>query len=96
MAAAAVHGGRIVAVSVNALRNSPMQVSWESCSRHAEAALARADIAGATVYVARIRRDGSTGIARPCRRCMDVLTRAGARQVVWTAENGSAGMERIG
>ncbi len=96
MAATAVHGGRIVAVSVNTLRNSPLQVAWEGCSRHAEAALARADIAGATVYVARIRRDGRAGLARPCRRCMDVLAQAGARQVIWTAENGMAGVERIG
>ena len=95
MAAAAVHGGRIVAVAVNSRRNSPAHVEWSGCSRHAEAGLARADIEGATVYVARLRRDGSAGIARPCRQCMATLAVAGARQVVWTAANGQAGMERI-
>lgn len=95
MAATAVQGGRVIIGAVNSLRNHPRQVDWESCSRHAEAGLTRADIEGATIYVARLKRDGTPGLARPCRRCMERLLEAGARQVVWTAGNGCAGVERI-
>jgi len=95
MAATAVQGGRVLIGAVNSLRNHPRQVDWAACSRHAEAGLTRADIEGATIYVARIKSDGTTGLARPCRRCMAMLTEAGARQVVWTAGDGTAGLERI-
>lgn len=95
MAATAVQGGRIIIGAVNSLRNHPQHVEWASCSRHAEAGLTRADIEGATIYVARIKSDGTPGLARPCRRCMELLTEAGARQVVWTAGEGAAGLERI-
>jgi hypothetical protein len=96
MAATAVQGGRVIIGSVNSLRNHPRHVTWEACSRHAEAGLTRADIEGATIYVARLKRDGTPGLARPCRRCMELLTAAGARQVVWTAGDGHAGVDRIG
>jgi len=96
MGALAVTGGRVIAEGVNQRRNTPRLVDWPDCSRHAEAVLVRrADLAGATVYVARVLRGGDDGMARPCRYCLGQLIEAGVRQVVWTAGPGATGVERI-
>lgn len=46
-------------------------------SLHAERAallgLRPYDVAGATMYVLRVRRDGSFGMAKPCNRCANML-----------------------
>lgn len=47
---------------------------------HAETRLVRKLDWGSTVYVVRIRRDGSLALARPCRRCQSAMRLRG----VWS------------
>ncbi len=95
MSAIAVQGGRVVSTSVNRRRNDPTTVSWQHCSFHAEEGLVRqrANLVGATVYVARLTRAGTAGMARPCLRCFLLLAGAGVRRVVWTAPKEELGTE---
>jgi deoxycytidylate deaminase len=47
------------------------------------------------MYVARVAKDGSTRLARPCPRCMKVMYEAGVREVVYTTDDGSYKIERV-
>jgi hypothetical protein len=43
------------------------------------------------MYVARLRRTGVRGLARPCERCEKELIEFGVRQMVWTIDERSFG-----
>jgi tRNA(Arg) A34 adenosine deaminase TadA len=58
-----------------------------SPSCHAEARVLRKAGFGATVYVARVKRDGSLGMAKPCVHCMAALKSRGVEMVYWTVSN---------
>jgi tRNA(Arg) A34 adenosine deaminase TadA len=53
-------------------------------SRHAEARVVRKCDRGADVYVARVRRDGSVGCAKPCGHCMAAMRARQVRSVTYT------------
>jgi tRNA(Arg) A34 adenosine deaminase TadA len=87
-------GKRVLAVAVNSARNHPMvcthpktQAAW-----HAEVAALRqlrgADLSNATLFVARLMRDGTAGNSKPCLRCQGAVDVAGVGRVVWTTEGG--------
>src|SRR5580693_3718965 len=59
----------------------------KSPSCHAEARTLRKSGYGATVYVARVRRDGSLALAKPCVHCMGSLRAMGVEIVYWTISN---------
>jgi tRNA(Arg) A34 adenosine deaminase TadA len=46
--------------------------------------LQRLGLDGQTLYVARVCRDGTLGLAKPCKYCMAVLVTSGLKRVVWT------------
>jgi len=46
------------------------------------------DTKGATVYVARLKRDGSCGISKPCPMCWSALNNAGVKKVVFFNREG--------
>ena len=95
MGAVLVRGGRVLSGAANNIRNPANMdgVAFENCSVHAEiAALKRAKHThGATIYVARLMRTGSTGLAKPCDRCQRDLIAAGVRQAIWTIDDYSYG-----
>jgi deoxycytidylate deaminase len=39
---------------------------------------------GATVYVARVRKDGTPADSKPCKKCEGQLKRKGVKKVIWT------------
>ena len=41
------------------------------------------DARGATLFVARVRKNGSLGISRPCDRCVSAMNEAGINKVVY-------------
>lgn len=88
--AAAVRGGRIIAIGYN--RAGSSKQARDAWSRHAEVtACLRADLRGATMYV--YREHGLTGeplLARPCKSCWAVMRAAGVRRVVFTTAGGQA------
>jgi tRNA(Arg) A34 adenosine deaminase TadA len=59
---------------------------------HAESRCVRKLDAGATVYVARARVDGSAGPARPCRGCETLLRARRVRRIVFTIDGSSYGV----
>ncbi len=64
---------------------------------HAEARLCNKLTPGSTVWVARIRHDGSLGMARPCHTCQKRLRSAGVTRVVYTisdVEHGVLNLDR--
>ena len=94
-----IRGGRLLAGASNDLRNSASVkgIPFEECSLHAEVATLRraTKTQGATIYVARVLRTGSLGLAKPCRRCQKALVEAEIRQAVWTIDNHSYGITNI-
>ena len=98
LGALAIRGGSPVGYAVNRFRNHPRVVDdWGDCSVHAEQSLIETcEVSGVIVYVARVTNGGRVAIAKPCQRCLRVLTKAGVRRVVWTESNNRAGMMALG
>jgi len=48
----------------------------------------RNDLEGADVYVVRIRRDGSFGLAKPCHICTRILGSMGVAKAYYSTEEG--------
>lgn len=68
-----VSGGRPMAMACNSYCNS----------RHAETkAMYNLNCAGATLYVARIRKEQPAGMSAPCVNCLKAIREAGIRRVV--------------
>ena len=59
---------------------------------HAEARLCHKLTPGSTVWVARIRHDGTLGMARPCPTCERRLRSAGVDRVVYTISDAEHGV----
>jgi tRNA(Arg) A34 adenosine deaminase TadA len=59
---------------------------------HAEVRLSQKLTPGSTVWVARIRHDGTLGMARPCPTCERRLKSAGVHRVVYTISDAEHGV----
>ena len=59
---------------------------------HAETRLVRKLDWGSTVYVVRIRRDGSLAMARPCRRCQSAMRLRGVRYCYYSINDAEYGV----
>jgi hypothetical protein len=59
---------------------------------HAEARLTHKLNPGSTVWVSRVRRDGTLGMARPCPSCERRLRAAGVSRVVYTISDTEHGV----
>ncbi len=95
--AVVVSGGSVLAIASNKWRNRAMVYTCPSdtynqtLTVHAEiAALSRLtpeQAKGATIYIARLARDGEgTKFSRPCERCMAEIVRMGIKTIVYTCE----------
>lgn len=97
-AAACVKGGRILSVGIN--KNTAPGRQWLDgvpCSEHAEVAALRQikDTRGVTLYVSRVRKDGSSGYSRPCANCQKYIAESGIKKVVYTDDNTFAANEDL-
>jgi deoxycytidylate deaminase len=86
-----VRGGSVLSVGVNTGRNHPTvfdnsaEMSLFS-SVHAESMalrIARRTV-GATMYIARVNKQGVPRLSRPCNRCFIELLQAGIKEIVYT------------
>ena len=78
LAAVIVRKDGAIVVSTNAVTQNP------NPSAHAEArALKKADF-GAELYVARVIRDGTWVMAKPCKTCQALIRAKGIRKVYYT------------
>lgn len=86
-----VKSGRVLAVGVNKWRNrelfrASIKTYNPDLTYHAEIdALNRfADVKGATIYIARIGKNGESKYSRPCHRCLQALQKSGIKKIVYT------------
>ena len=97
--AVVAHGGRIIATGTNKPRSHP-QAPGPFYTIHAEVdaltGIQRHRVAGATLYVVRLTRDGTLAGSRPCARCWDVLVRQGLRRVYYLSATGALCHEPVG
>jgi len=93
MGAVLIKGGRILSSGYNQTRYSKLSARNQYESIHAEEAciikLLRKPnglqmLAGATIYITRIKKDGSTGLAKPCKTCQDLINSVGIKKIVHT------------
>lgn len=98
LGAVLTRNSRTLSSAPNRFRNFPW-ISHIHATYHAEQAALRKGLLnsarGTTMYVARVAKDGSTRLARPCARCMKVMYEAGVREVVYTTDDGSYKIERV-
>jgi tRNA(Arg) A34 adenosine deaminase TadA len=89
---AAVVQRRVGAVLVST--NSKTEVPAPSC--HAEArAIRKADV-GATLFVARVTRDGEWAISKPCKHCQALIRNRGIKKVYYTIGPNEYGIWNVG
>lgn len=88
-----VRSGRLLSSGCNQIRYSKYAARNEYESIHAEeAAIIRLMrkpnglqlLAGATIFITRIKKDGSTGLAKPCKQCQDLINAVGIKKVIHT------------
>lgn len=58
-------------------------------SVHAEYRISKKIDVGAVVYVARIKANGESAIAKPCKNCQKALKSKGVKRVYYTVDNDS-------
>jgi tRNA(Arg) A34 adenosine deaminase TadA len=89
-AAVLVNNGQVLASGVNTRRGVSADYSedaWRGSHVHAELvviSIAGHRAKGATLYVARIGKDGVARPSEPCIRCQSAIKRAGIKRVVHT------------
>lgn len=88
MACIAVRGGSVLGADINVTKTHPTTPP-NRFSTHAEIGAMRAcsDPAGTTLYIARLKLDGSTAMARPCSWCMQHIQSNQIYRVVYTTDN---------
>lgn len=88
--------GRVVSSGINQRKTHPMQSHFAKLANrekhflHAEiAALVKCRKDPHTMYIGRLKKDNTPGMARPCPICLMAIKEAGVKQVVFTTDDGS-------
>lgn len=88
-----MRGGSVLSVGINSYRNEPEMfdiVEGSHVSWHAEVAAIKAyrgSLIGASIYVARINKNGEQVMSKPCEKCQEVIKRAGIKKIFYTINN---------
>ncbi len=90
--AVAVSGGRVVGTTCNKGRNHPtvledadIKSQASVCAERRLLAILGSKAKGATIYVARVKKDGSFGLSKPCERCKKALNDSDVKKVVYSS-----------
>ena len=87
--AVAVRKDGVIVSSRNGATPNPCGIS-PTC--HAERRIMNKCGYGAIIYVARTRRDGSIGCAKPCKRCIASMHSMGVKKVYYTITGNEYGV----
>lgn len=87
--------GNTVAVGINYTINDPAyledEIAISHAAIHAEIAALNAarkvDLNGATIYVARVIKNGELRMSKPCENCQAELINRGVKKVIYTVES---------
>lgn len=85
-------GNRLLSIGWNQSKTHPTQHSifrWQHAELSALIGTRKLDLARATLYVARVTKQGFVRISRPCDDCQRVLRAAGVRHVMYVGRDGS-------
>lgn len=91
-----VKNGNQIGSGINALKNNPKSLepgykAFGVVSVHAEIAAIRSckksNLEGATIYVARMGKNGAMAMSRPCENCQKALKEAGIKKVFYTIDS---------
>lgn len=87
MACIAVRGGSVLGTDINVTKKHPTTPP-NRFSTHAEIGAMKAcsNPSGTTLYIARLKLDGSTAIARPCSWCMQQIQKNEVYRIVYTTD----------
>jgi pyrimidine deaminase RibD-like protein len=91
--AVVIKSGRVVGYGFNKFKNHtdyiPEELIKVHCSRHAEEVAIKTagqNARGATLYVARVNRQGADRNSKPCLICSDLIKESGIKKVIYTME----------
>ena len=101
--AALIKGGSILNVSANSDNHSSFGQRFRSspgpATHHAELAcilgIDKSSTTGATVYVARINKNGKWRMSKPCSMCHEAMKFAGIKKVVYTISDNEWGVYKL-
>lgn len=87
-----VKGGRVISTGINKMKNHPsvfdddVDLIKSSAHVHAEIDAIKkvSDLRGAKIYIARVNKNGQTGLSRPCDKCYKNITAAGITRIIYT------------
>lgn len=90
-----VKSGRVISISTNRNNNNPANFCTHLFNEYREYVSIHAEVAalknvspkkarGATIYVARVMKNGEPGYSRPCPECAKVLEEMGIKKVIYT------------
>lgn len=87
-----VKGGRVLSTGFNQIRYTRLnQREWPSLHAEEDAILkvlkqpnGLERLAGGTIFVSRILKNGSTACAKPCKKCQKLIDAVGIKKVVYT------------
>lgn len=87
MACIAVRGGSVLGTDINVTKKHPTTPP-NRFSTHAEIGAMKgcSDPSGTTLYIARLKLDGTTAMARPCSWCMQQIQNNDVYRVVYTTD----------
>ncbi len=91
--AVAVSGGRVIGVACNKGRNHPTILEDNVIKSQASVCAERRLLStlgqkakNATIYVARVKKNGSFGLSKPCERCRKALNDADVKKVIYSSQ----------
>lgn len=94
MVAILLKGRRIVAYGYNSEKTHPLGKKiteyhdlYCSGKTHAEVAALSRGRSGDRIFVARVKADGSFGLARPCPVCQLILKQQGVKHAIYTVDS---------
>lgn len=98
--AALYDGKRLIVAKCNSYKTTPRALRWYKYPHlHAEfAVILHAGLdncQGLTLTVARIKRDGSLGNAKPCQECQDLINHVGIKEIIYTTDSGNYILENL-
>lgn len=105
LGAVVVKSGNVVATGYNKIGHRAKGITETElkASVHAErAAITKLlkpkhfhKLQGAKIYVSRIMKDGSFGLAHPCKHCLELIKSCGIKEVIFTNGKGTISRKRI-
>ena len=100
--AVVARGRRIISAGFNQTKTHPFTLklrnSMITClhaEMHACLGVDENSLRGASIYVVRLRRDGTLSMAKPCEACTQMLSKLGVKKAYYTDIDGSVSSIKI-